>query len=138
MIQELNRRIQGWVNFYRCLVSSKMFRKVDHQLFGALWRWIRYRHQSKRSKWLKHHYFRRIDGRDWTFSALKPFQQGGQQSLFPDMQGRLVTLMRAREVPIRRHIKVRADANPFDPDYTEYFQTRRRTPRTPILGGAMA
>ena len=138
VIQELNRRIQGWVNFYRCLVSSKMFRKVDHQLFGALWRWIRFRHQSKRSKWLKRRYFRRIDGRDWTFSALKPYRQGGQQSLFPQMQGRLVTLMRAREVPIRRHIKVRAAANPFDPEHNAYFQARRRAPRTPILGGAMA
>ncbi len=138
VIQELNRRILGWTNFYRCLVSSRTFRALDSELFDSLWRWIRYRHASKRRRWLKARYFRRVGGRDWVFSALKPHRAGGQQSLFPNMQGRLVQLMRASSVTIRRHVKVRRAANPFAPEHQSYFRHRQRAPRTPILGGAMA
>ena len=138
VIRELNRRIRGWVNFYRCLVSSKVFDRLDSDLFHAIWRWVRHRHQNKRSRWLKNQYFRRVGGRDWVLSALEPFRAEGQQSLFPEMQGKRVHLIRAGSTPIRRHIKVRGDANPFDPAYRPYFRWRSRTPRTPILGGAMA
>ena len=29
------------------------------------------------------------------------------------------------EIPIKRHIKVRGDANPFDPEFAEYFSKRQ-------------
>jgi len=138
VILELNRRIQGWVNFYRCLVSSRTFRWLDSELFASLWRWIRYRHQSKRKRWLKAKYFHRFGGSDWVFSAWRPSKASAQRSLFPALEGKWVRLLRASAVSIRRHIKVRGDAHPFDPAYAAYFRQRRRTPRTPILGGAMA
>jgi len=131
VIQELNRRIRGWVNFYRCLVSSRVFRKLDQELFRSLWRWVRLRHPSKRSRWLKAKYFPRVAGRDWTFIAKVPTRQG---VLFPELGSSMLTLLRASTVTIRRHVKVRAEANPFDPRYHDYFRRRRRTPRSVVLG----
>lgn len=136
VIQELNRRIRGWVNFYRCLVSSRAFRALDNELFHGLWRWIRHRHRNKRKRWLKAKYFRRLGNRDWVFSALRP-THSRQRSLFPELQGRLVTLLRAGSTPIRRHVKIRASTNPFDPEYTGYLRCRPRVQRSLVLG-AMA
>ena len=131
IIQELNRRILGWVNFYRCLVSSRVFQKLDQELFRSLWRWVRRRHPSKRSRWLKAKHFPRVDGREWTFSAKVPNRQ---RELFPELGGSMLTLLRASSVTIRRHVKVRAEANPFDPRYHDYFRWRRRAPRSIVLG----
>jgi RNA-directed DNA polymerase len=131
LIQELNRRIRGWVNFYRCLVSSRVFRTLDQELFRSLWRWVRMRHPSKRSRWLKAKYFPRVDSRAWTFCAKVPSRQG---ELFPELSRHRLTLLRASSVTIRRHVKVRAEANPFDPSYHDYFGRRRRTPRIVVLG----
>jgi RNA-directed DNA polymerase len=133
VIQELNRRIRGWVNFYRCLVSSRVFRKLDSALFRSLWRWACARHPSKRSNWLRAKYFRQVGKRGWVFSAKAP-RADRQLALFPELVGSYLTLFQASSVTIRRHVKVRADANPFDPSHDAYFRGRRRTPRTVVLG----
>ena len=133
VIQELNRRIRGWVNFYRCLVSSRTFRALDALLFRSLWRWVRRRHPSKRSRWLKSQYFRQIGQRSWVFSAKAP-SRDRQRSLFPELEGRVVTLFRAGSVRVRRHVKIRAVANPFAPEYNAYFRRRPRAPRSLVLG----
>ena len=46
----------------------------------------------------------------------------------------MLTLLRASSVTILRHVKVRAEANPVDPRYHDYFRARRRAPRTVVLG----
>ena len=133
LIAELNRRIQGWVSFYRCLVSSRIFQKLDSALFRSLWRWVRLRHPSKHARWLKAKYFPRVGNRTWVFSARAP-KKDRQRSLFPHLEGPTLHLMRAGATTIRRHVKVRADAHPFDPQYDDYFRRRRRTPRTVVSG----
>ena len=35
---------------------------------------------------------------------------------------KLVKLVNASDTPIRRHIKIKAEANPFNPDWEEYFE----------------
>ncbi|RZI47723.1 hypothetical protein EDM53_00455, partial [Rickettsiales endosymbiont of Peranema trichophorum] len=46
---------------------------------------------------------------------------------------------RASETKIRRHVKIRAEANPYDPKFREYFKQRegRRRPvkEVTLLGG---
>jgi len=53
----------------------------------------------------------RHKGRDWTFFA-------------HDEHGNLVTIFRAASVPIRRHIKIRDRANPYDASQEVYFEQR--------------
>ena len=43
----------------------------------------------------------------------------------PQGRKRVLSLYRARLTLVQRHIKVRAEANPYDPEYSEYFEKRR-------------
>jgi RNA-directed DNA polymerase len=61
-------------------------------------------------------YFRSQGLRNWIFFAAVIDQKG--QKAFLD-------LFSAVRVPIRRHVKVKAEATPYDPQYTEYFLKRK-------------
>ena len=37
-----------------------------------------------------------------------------------------VDLFEASAVPVKRHIKIKAEATPYDPRFTEYFEKRTR------------
>jgi hypothetical protein len=39
-------------------------------------------------------------------------------------------LFRASSVAIKRHIKIKAEATPYDPKYEDYFKQRKRLKRT--------
>jgi len=42
-------------------------------------------------------------------------------------------LFQAASIPITRHVKIRADATPYDPAFTDYFEQRARSRRTSPL-----
>ena len=43
-----------------------------------------------------------------------------------DKNNRAFSLFQIGLIPIRRHIKIRSNANPFDPAFDKYFETRRK------------
>ena len=45
---------------------------------------------------------------------------------------KLIYLKKATSTPIRRHKKILAKANPFDPDYKEYFRKRKEESKTRV------
>lgn len=53
--------------------------------------------------------------RNWIFSA----KTSSKDSLL-----NYVDLFSASSISIKRHIKIIADATPYDPDYMEYFKKR--------------
>ena len=108
LIRILNPVIRGWANYHRSIVAKATFNHVDHTLWSLIWNWLRHRHPSKSSGWIKKTYFRRIKGRDWIFKG----STGG-------------TLYHASSTPIRRHVKVKSAAHPFDPQWTDYFRIRK-------------
>ncbi|MHB1934942.1 MAG: group II intron reverse transcriptase/maturase [Leptospirillum sp.] len=108
LIRILNPVIRGWANYHRHIVAKATFGHVDHTLWSLIWNWLRHRHPNKSLGWIKKTYFRRIGGRDWIFTGRKG-----------------VTLHKASSTPIRRHVKVRSEAHPFDPKWTEYFELRK-------------
>jgi RNA-directed DNA polymerase len=125
LIRQLNRKIRGWANHYRHVVAKETFSYVDHQVFLALIRWINRRHPKKSRQWTQQRYFR-VDGqRNWVFFATSRDAQGKAACL---------DLFRAASVPITRHIKIQARANPYDPAFNDYFarraQSRRMSRRT--------
>jgi len=124
LIRALNRKIQGWTTQNRHLVASRTFAKMDYLLFGSLWLWAKRRHNSKGRKWVKAKYFRAQANRQWIFSALLP-SKDPQRLLFPEDSKVYLDLVSASKVPIRRHVKVRGQANLFDPEYADYFRQRR-------------
>lgn len=117
LIQQLNPVIRGWAKYHRHVVAKKTFQRVEHEIWRILWQWAKRRHPMKTNGWIKRRYFHRIEHRDWIFAA----ENGDQQS---DEQRQKISLISIADVPIQRHLKIRADANPFDPAWVSYFKKR--------------
>jgi len=115
LINRLNPKIRGWANYHRHVVSSRTFNRVDHEIFSSLWRWARRRHRNKSLRWIKEKYFEQHGDRNWCFVGELRDDQG---------QSHKVRLRLANDTPIRRHVKVRSDANPYDPACEPYFEKR--------------
>jgi RNA-directed DNA polymerase len=115
LIDLLNPKIRGWANYHRRVVSSRIFSSVDRSIFYNLWQWARGRHQKKTSHWLKKKYFEKRGTRDWCFFGETCDDQGQLHKAW---------LYHARSTPIRRHVKVKGEANPYDPAFETYFEER--------------
>lgn len=117
LIRHLNSKIRGWANYYRHVVAKATFSYVDDCIFKALMRWINRRHPEKNAQWRNKKYFRTQGMRRWIFSVKVKNKKGDY--FFLD-------LFTASQLPIRRHVKIRAEANPYDPQYADYFSERER------------
>jgi len=117
LIRQLNPVIRGWVNYHRHIVAAEAFQRVDFEVWRRLWLWARRRHPEKSRRWVKDRYFHTIGPCQWTFAA-----DTGKRT----PEGKLIwlKLVYASDTKIRRHLKIRAEANPFDPDWHEYFVER--------------
>jgi len=120
LIWTLNTKLKGWCMYHRHVVSKEVFSHVDNQLFWAVVRWIKGRHPNKNAGWRKKRYFRSKGGRNYVFSTKVINSEGNRLSF---------DLYQANQTPIMRHIKIRAEANPYDPDYFEYFTKREKLGR---------
>jgi RNA-directed DNA polymerase len=117
LIRLLNPVIKGWANYHRHVSARAIFERVDHEIWQALWRWAKRRHPKKGSGWIWKRHFHFIGPSSGRFAV--------------DTGERLDTgeivwlkLAKATDIPIRRFVKIRAEANPFDPDWYEYFEER--------------
>jgi len=117
LIGLLNPVIRGWVNYHRHIVAAEAFERVDFEIWRRLWLWARRRHPGKRRAWVKKRYFHPIRQRSWTFAA-----DTGERT--PEGKPIWLKLVYATDTKIRRHVKIRAEANPFDPHWREYFKER--------------
>jgi RNA-directed DNA polymerase len=115
LINELNPKIRGWANYHRHVVSKRTFNHVDYDIFSSLWRWARRRHPKKTQRWIKKKYFEQRGTRNWIFTGE---MRDDQEQPFK------VWLLSASATPIRRHVKVRSEANPYDPSSEIYFEKR--------------
>jgi len=115
VIHRLNQKITGWTNYYRGAVSSKVFAMIDSEIFLALKRWGLKRHPNKGKRWIMHKYYTTVDGNNWRFHCTVKDKEGNKKILY---------LKQAADTLIRRHKKIRAEANPFDPRFAEYFRER--------------
>ena len=117
LVRQLNRKIRGWANYYRHAVAKRTFTYVDHKVFLALLSWVNYRHPNKSNQWKRKRYFRTQGRRQWVFYAGTQDKQGKATHL---------DLLQAAHVSIIRHVKIRADATPYDPAFQDYFARRQR------------
>jgi RNA-directed DNA polymerase len=111
LISLLNPLIRGWANYHRHVVSKNVFNQIDHEVVMALWRWAKRRHRNKSAHWIKVKYF----GHNWVFNGQMQGKDGSKRN---------VSLYSAAKVPIKRHVKVKAAANPYDPEWEHYFERR--------------
>jgi RNA-directed DNA polymerase len=117
LIHRLNQKITGWTNYYRIAVSSQIFAKIDSEIYQALNRWCLKRHPRKGKRWITSKYFTRVGLNFWIFYCITKDKEGNKKPLY---------LKNAGATSIRRHKKIRAEANPFDPRFKEYFLERAK------------
>ncbi len=121
VIVQLNPLLRGWTHYHRHVVSKKTFHSVERALVLAIWRWARRRHPKKGAGWVRRKYFRTIGNQRWVFVG---GHDGQERRLF--QPGR---------VPIRRHVKIRGPANPYDPTWEPYFERRLGVKMEATLAG---
>ena len=114
LLRKLNRLLRGWGNYHRFTSSSRVFSRVDYYLLQGIWRWIKRQHKGKR---LRKHLSKYFAKGLWTHSAWTTDAKGS---------AKLIQLVRLTALGLRRHIKVRGAANPYDPQYSDYFRMRRQ------------
>ena len=114
LIVQLVPIIQGWARYHQHVASKRTFKKVDHLIFCMLWRWAKRRHPKKGAKWVKAKYYHSRGNRDWVFYGETTDNKGTHQ----------VQLPLTFQTRIKRHVKVRERANPYDPEGEIYFEKR--------------
>ena len=124
LIRQINTKLRGWANYFRHVVAKKTFVYVDHQVFLALISWINRRHPNKSARWKRQRYFRSEGRCNWVFFASVRDASGKVTCL---------DLFQAASVPIVRHIKIQADATPYNPTFTDYFARRAQSRRVSRL-----
>ena len=117
LIRKLNPVIRGWVNNQRYVVSSKVFSRVDYEIYKCLWQWAKRRHKKKSHKWIAQKYWHHIGSRQWTFSVPYENQSTEGEPLYCKLEY-------ATDTKIIRFKKIVAEANPFDECWTDYFEER--------------
>jgi RNA-directed DNA polymerase len=115
LIGLLNPKIRGWANYHKGTVAKETFVKVDHEVWKVIWQWATRRHPNKEVRWIKERYFNTEGNRNWIFAANTKTKEG---------KPRTVRLVTASDTKIQRHIKIRGEANPFDPKQETYFEDR--------------
>ena len=118
LIKMLNPIIRGWAHYHRSVVARETFERVDSEIWHSLWRWTKRRHPEKRTVWIKEKYFKTKGHRHWIFAT------EDSEKLCPNGKPLVISLFCASDVPIKRHIKIRGEANPFDPQFKTYFEER--------------
>jgi RNA-directed DNA polymerase len=116
LIRLLNPVLRGWANYHRHVVAKRTFARVDNRVWSMLWRWAARRHPNKSARWVKEKYFKSRGSRKWVFAATENQEDGTRKEQ---------VLLKASDTPIKRHIKIRAKANPHDPQWRSYFESRR-------------
>jgi RNA-directed DNA polymerase len=71
---------------------------------------MRRRHPQKSWRWIKKKYFKTVGKRNWVF--------------YGEHDGKERRLFSMARTPITRHVKVRGQANPYDPEWEVYFEER--------------
>lgn len=115
VIQHLNPRLRGWGNYYRHGVSARVFQYVDSQVWQAIWRWCLRRHPNKGKTWVARKYFQVLNNRAWTFATTTLIRS----------QVRTISLLRMSNLPIQRHVKVKGNASPDNPQLALYWHDRQ-------------
>lgn len=115
LIRILNPKIRGWANYHCHICAKETFSKVSHLIFTSLWQWAKRRHPNKGSQWTRHKYFRQEGYRQWVFTTTIKDAKGNKVHL---------DLVDINKTPIKRHIKIQAEATPYDPAYQDYFAQR--------------
>ena len=96
---------------------------IDTYVFEQLWRMLKKRHPNKSKKWLFKKYWTNTP-RKHIFSIKEKTKKG---------LDKVYKVVRIASIGIKRHIKIKAAANPYLPEYAAYFWKRRNKKKCKLL-----
>jgi RNA-directed DNA polymerase len=102
VIDKLNPVISGWTNYYKSVVSSATFSKLDYGTWTKLGAGSKSRHPNKGNHWTARRYFHTIGKRKWCFATYNN-NITAKLRLYSDTK-------------IKRHVKIRAGKSFYDGD----------------------
>lgn len=102
VLSNLNRICRRWAYYYRTVVSSELFSKIEKIIMVMLIKWCRKKGRTRNGEWIYHNYLRTIGNR-------KRF--GYQKS------DKWKSLFLHSDVKISRHTKVYKNKSPYDGDW---------------------
>src|SRR5262249_35623390 len=109
----LNPIIRGWANYYRTVVSCRVFKQMDQWMFHRQRRYVNRNHPRKSTEWRRQKEWGRVNPRRserWGVGD----KNTGQY------------LLKFNWFRIVRHVMVRGRASPDDPKLREYWWSRQR------------
>lgn len=110
LIKRLNPVLRGWAEYHKGVVAKAAFSRMDHLLYWRLMRWGLRTHPRKTRKWVYEKYWRKL-GTRLAFAATTKTRDG---------EDTVVELRSLADTAIKRHIKIAAGYNPFDPTWESY------------------
>ncbi len=119
LINRLNPVIRGWCNYYATVVSKEVFSHLAYLIKYKLFRWGRRRHRNKGMKWVMKKYFMTIGNRNWVFAART------KDNPFP------TKLISHQDTEIKRFVKVKGDASPYDGNLVYWSSRQGKHPEMP-------
>ena len=136
LIKDVNSILRGWAYYHRHVVSYNVFRRVDNYVYLWVWKMIKRRHPKRSTHWLYKKYWTAA-GKNWIFSVKveqtkKDKSKKGKQK---KKRVKVYQVCRVSSIGIRRHRKIKADANPYMPEYGRYFYERRHNKEAKLLEG---
>jgi RNA-directed DNA polymerase len=122
VLRKLNPIIRGWANYYRVVVASETFQKMDDWMFRRAVRYVKRTHPNKPRTWQRQRYWDRLN------------PEREDRWVFGDKHtGRY--LLKFSWFNIVRHTLVRGTASPDDPSLREYWWERKRVNLTHLSPG---
>jgi len=119
VIMRLNPIIRGWSAYYRSVVSSEAFAKLDNYLWTLTYKWAKRSHPNKSRHWVVNRYF-------------GPFNRSRQDRWVFGNRDNDAYLLRFSWTSIIRHQLVPGTASPDDPALAEYWAHRRERRAPPL------
>jgi len=115
LISTLNPIIKGWANYYRTGVSKATYAALDNYIYQKTFYWtMRKFNGHHRYKAMDRYFRNRSLSRRWIFSDAVKTKDGKKN----------ICINKMMDIKIQRHVKIRSIANPYLPEYKEYFEER--------------
>jgi len=125
VLTTVNPIIRGWANYYRGVVSSRVYSSLDNYMWRLTYKWACSVHPNKPKRWIVRRYFGRHNKNRsdrWVFGN-------------PNSSAYMVKFSWTE---ITRHVLVKGGASPDDPAQARYWAARRRKNRPPLTPGTLA
>jgi RNA-directed DNA polymerase len=113
VLRKLNPVVRGWANYYRTVVSSEVFKRMDDWMSHRARRYVKHMHPNKPWRWRKARYWGRLSPKRDDHGVFGDTRSGWH-------------LLKFSWFKIERHPLVRGRASPDDPSLRDYWWTRRK------------